>query len=258
MNRITQLFNEKRNNILSIFITAGYPNLNDLPEILLALQESGVDMIEIGMPFSDPTADGPIIQHSNTIAIENGMTIQLLFEQLSTIRESIHVPLILMGYINPALQFGFDNFLEQAKNVGIDGVIIPDLPMYEYENIYKQSFEKNGLENIFLITPQTANERILKIDSISNSFIYVVSSHTITGTNVNIEEQQKDYFERLKTLKLKNPTVIGFGIKDASTFKFATQHANGAIIGSAYIKQMENSKNIKKDTNDFVKSILSN
>ena len=184
--------------------------------------------------------------------------IQLLFEQLSNIRDSIHVPLILMGYINPALQFGFDNFLEQAKNVGIDGVIIPDLPMYEYENIYKQSFEKNGLENIFLITPQTANERILKIDSISNSFIYVVSSHTITGTNVNIEEQQKDYFERLKTLKLKNPTVIGFGIKDASTFKFATLHANGAIIGSAYIKQMENSKNIQNDTNDFVKSILAN
>jgi tryptophan synthase alpha chain len=255
MNRIQKLFKEKKENILSIFITAGYPHLNDLPQILEALQENGVDMVEIGMPFSDPTADGPTIQYSNTIAIQNGMTIQTLFNQLKNIREKIHIPLVLMGYINPALQYGFKNFLKEASNVGIDGVIIPDLPMYEYENMYQSSFKENGIENIFLITPQTSNERVLQIDSISDSFIYVVSTHSITGTNINLEAQQATYFNRLKTLRLKNPTVIGFGIKDRNTFELACRNANGAIIGSAFVKYIEKASNMKESIQEFIKGI---
>lgn len=255
MNRIQKLFKEKKENILSIFITAGFPHLNDLPQILEALQENGVDMVEIGMPFSDPTADGPTIQYSNTIAIQNGMTIQTLFNQLKNIREKIHIPLVLMGYINPALQYGFKNFLKEASNVGIDGVIIPDLPMYEYENMYQSSFKENGIENIFLITPQTSNERVLQIDSISDSFIYVVSTHSITGTNINLEAQQATYFNRLKTLRLKNPTVIGFGIKDRNTFELACRNANGAIIGSAFVKYIEKASNMKESIQEFIKGI---
>lgn len=255
MNRIQKLFKEKKENILSIFITAGFPHLNDLPQILEALQENGVDMVEIGMPFSDPTADGPTIQYSNTIAIQNGMTIQTLFNQLKNIREKIHIPLVLMGYINPALQYGFKNFLKEASNVGIDGVIIPDLPMYEYENMYQSSFKENGIENIFLITPQTSNERVLQIDSISDSFIYVVSTHSITGTNINLEAQQATYFNRLKTLRLKNPTVIGFGIKDRNTFELACRNANGAIIGSAFVKYIEQASNMKESIQEFIKGI---
>jgi len=256
MNRIQKLFKEKKDNILSIFITAGYPHLNDLPIILEALQENGVDMVEIGMPFSDPTADGSTIQYSNTIAIKNGMTIQHLFEQLEAIREKIHIPLILMGYINPALQFGFEKFLQAANNVGIDGIIIPDLPMYEYENIYLQTFKQNNIENIFLITPQTSNERIQKIDNITNSFIYVVSTHSITGTNIDLTAQQESYFDKFKTLNLKNPTIIGFGIKDKETFDIARKNANGAIIGSAFIKHIEHSTNLKESIKQFIGDIL--
>lgn len=255
MNRIQKLFKEKKENILSIFITAGYPHLNDLPQILVALQENGIDMVEIGMPFSDPTADGPTIQYSNTIAIQNGMTIQNLFNQLENIREKIHIPLVLMGYINPALQYGFKNFLKEAALVGIDGVIIPDLPMYEYENMYQSSFKENGIENIFLVTPQTSNERVLQIDSISDSFIYVVSTHSITGTNIDLEAQQATYFNRLKQLNLKNPTVIGFGIKDRNTFELACKNANGAIIGSAFVKHIEQASNLKENIQEFIKGI---
>jgi tryptophan synthase alpha chain len=255
MNRINRLFKEKNKGILSLFITAGYPKLDDLPLILEALQNNGVDMVEIGMPFSDPTADGPTIQHSNTIAINNGMTIKLLFEQLKNIREKIHIPLILMGYLNPALQYGFEQFLAEANRVGIDGVIIPDLPMYEYENMYQPTFEQNNLQNIFLITPQTSNERIQKIDAISDSFIYVVSTHSVTGTDIDLAAQQENYFNRLKRLNLKNPTVIGFGIKDKHTFDTACQNANGAIIGSAFVKHIEHSDNLNADIKDFVAGI---
>lgn len=254
-NRIQQLFKQKENNILSVFITAGYPTVEALPEILKALQSNGVDMVEIGMPFSDPTADGPVIQHSNTIAINNGMTIKLLFEQLKDIRKDIHIPLVLMGYINPALQFGFDNFLASAKDCGIDGVIIPDLPIYEYEHIYGNLFKKHDLQNIFLITPQTSNERIQKIDQISNSFIYVVSTHAITGANIDLEAQQEAYFDRIKSLRLRNPTVIGFGIKDKDTLAFAHKNANGAIIGSAFVKALENQQNISESVADFIQQL---
>ncbi len=257
MNRIKALFQQKQNNILSVFCTAGYPEINSLVPILEALQESGVDMVEIGMPFSDPTADGPVIQYSNTIAIDNGMMLKVLFQQLKGIRAKIHIPLVLMGYINPAMQYGMENFLRDAHNCGIDGIIIPDLPMYEYEQIYKNLFEKYQLENIFLITPQTSPERIQKIDELSNSFIYVVSSNSITGGKSNIADVQIQYFQRIKDMQLKNPTVIGFGIKDKSTFDTACMYANGAIIGSAFVQAIDKSKDLKNDVSNFIKQIKS-
>jgi len=251
MNRIKALFQQKQNNILSVFCTAGYPEINSLVSILETLQESGVDMVEIGMPFSDPTADGPVIQYSNTIAIDNGMMLKVLFQQLKGIRAKIHIPLVLMGYINPAMQYGMENFFNEAHNCGIDGIIIPDLPMYEYEQIYKKQFEKYQLENIFLITPQTSPERIQKIDELSNSFIYVVSSNSITGGKSNIADAQIQYFQRIKDMQLKNPTVIGFGIKDKSTFDTACMYANGAIIGSAFVQAIDKSKDLKNDVSNF-------
>lgn len=257
MNRIKALFQQKQNNILSVFCTAGYPEINSLVSILETLQESGVDMVEIGMPFSDPTADGPVIQYSNTIAIDNGMMLKVLFQQLKGIRAKIHIPLVLMGYINPAMQYGMENFFNEAHNCGIDGIIIPDLPMYEYEQIYKKQFEKYQLENIFLITPQTSPERIQKIDELSNSFIYVVSSNSITGGKSNIADAQIQYFQRIKDMQLKNPTVIGFGIKDKSTFDTACVYANGAIIGSAFVQAIDKSKDLKNDVSNFIKQIKS-
>lgn len=255
MNRLENLFKQKNKNILSVFCTAGFPELNSIVPVLEELQSNGVDLIEIGMPFSDPTADGPVIQYSNTIAINNGMMLKVLFEQLKGIRAKVHIPLILMGYINPALQYGFDNFLRDAHACGIDGIIIPDLPMYEYEAFYKEKFEQYKLQNIFLVTPQTAEQRIRKIDDLSNAFIYIVSSNAITGGNASIEQEQQNYFQRIKDMQLKNPTLIGFGIKDKETFDTACKYANGAIIGTAFIKTIDNSKDIKQDIKAFINSI---
>ena len=256
MNRIQQLFQRKNKNVLSVFCTAGYPQLNSLPGILQELQKNGVDLVEIGMPFSDPTADGPTIQYSNNIAIKNGMTLEVLFDQLKNIRNQIHIPLVLMGYINPALQFGFEQFLQKARECGIDGIIIPDLPMYEYETMYASLFHKYNIENIFLITPQTTTERVRKIDSLSNSFIYTVSTHSITGSNIDFSDTQKKYFERIQAMGLKNPLIAGFGIRDKYTFDFACSFLNGAIIGSAFVKSIENSKDLKNDIRAFVHSII--
>lgn len=255
MNRINNLFQTKQKNILSVFCTAGFPELNSIVPVLEELQNNGVDMVEIGMPFSDPTADGPVIQYSNTIAINNGMKLKVLFEQLKGVRAKIHIPLVLMGYINPALQYGIDNFLDDASACGIDGVIIPDLPLYEYENFYKNKFEEHHLKNIFLITPQTSEERIRRIDAISDAFIYIVSSNAITGGNANIEDQQEKYFDRIKNMQLKNPTMIGFGIRDKKTFDTASKYANGAIIGTAFINAIDKSKNLKEDIQKFIQSI---
>lgn len=255
MNRIKALFQTKQTNVLSVFCTAGYPELTSIIPVLEALQENGVDMVEIGMPFSDPTADGPVIQYSNTIAINNGMMLKVLFEQLKEIRNTIHIPLVLMGYINPALQYGIDNFLRDAQACGIDGIIIPDLPLYEYETFYREKFEQYGLQNIFLVTPQTQAERIHKIDSLSDAFVYIVSSNAITGGNSDIAEAQKTYFSRIKEMHLRNPTVIGFGIKDKSTFATACEYANGAIIGSAFIQAIDRSTDIKKDIRTFIQQI---
>ncbi len=255
MNRIKKLFSEKNSNVLSIYFTAGFPGLNDTNEILSSLQKHGADLIEIGMPYSDPLADGPVIQQSSTAALQNGITIKKLFEQLTGCRNSIHLPLILMGYLNPVLQYGIEEFCRDACKAGIDGIILPDLPMHEYETEYKKLFEKYNLDFVFLVTPETSEKRIRKIDSVTKGFIYAVSSSSITGTTRNIGAQE-NYFQRLEKMKLKNPILIGFGIKDHQTFSQACKHTAGAIIGTAYIKAIQNSVNIEIDTSKFLNSIL--
>lgn len=256
MNRIDKLFQDKKNNILSIYFTAGHPEVNSTPEILVQLEKSGVNMVEIGMPFSDPLADGPVIQDSSTKALKNGMNIKLLFEQLKDIRSKVNIPLLLMGYLNPVLHFGVENFCAKCQEVGIDGVILPDLPLDEYEQHYKAIFEKYDLRFIFLITPQTSDERIRMIDSISKGFIYMVSSSSTTGVKTAIAEKQLEYFKRIRAMQLKNPLVIGFGISNKETFANACQYANGAIIGSAFVKKMNESSDYIKDTDNFIQQIL--
>lgn len=255
MNRINALFQKKEKNILSIFITAGFPKIDSLSQILSTLQHEGVDMIEIGMPFSDPTADGPTIQYSNTIAIENGMTLHVLFEQLQGIRDKINIPLILMGYLNPVMQFGIENFLLKSAEIGIDGVIIPDLPMYEYKTSFKTFFDKNGIKNIFLITPQTSCERIREIDEESDAFIYAVSTYSITGTDVQFTTQQDKYFQRIKDLNLKNPLIMGFGIRDKKTLQYAFMHTKGGIIGSSFVKHIETATDISGSIHSFIQNL---
>lgn len=255
MNRIKKLFQEKKNNIFSVFITAGYPQLDSLLPILEELQANGVDMVEIGMPFSDPIADGPTIQMSNTIALENGMNMHLLFEQLKNLREKIHIPVILMGYVNPAMQYGFHEFLKSSKEVGVDGLIIPDLPLREYKEFYIDDFKANDLQNVFLVTPQTSKEKIQLIDSLSDSFIYVVSTFSITGSKNEFTQEQLDYFKRVSDMNLKNPCVVGFGIHNKTTYAQACQYLNGAIIGSAFITALKDSKDVRDTTKAFVQSI---
>jgi tryptophan synthase alpha chain len=256
MNRIDQLFQDKKNKILSVYFTAGYPEPDSAPEILQHLQKSGVDLVEIGMPFSDPLADGPVIQESSTIALKGGMSVKKLFSQLKNIRNSVDIPLILMGYLNPVMQFGIEKFCEACRETGIDGVILPDLPVDEYQQHYHQYFEANGLRFIFLITPQTTNERIKLIDSISKGFIYMVSSASTTGVKSAIAEKQIEYFERVKSLQLKNPLMIGFGISNKVTFERACSYANGAIIGSAFIKALSEEGPLEKKVKRFVKTIV--
>ena len=255
MNRLDKLFAAKNNNVLNMYCTAGYPHLNSTTEVIAALQNSGADIIELGMPYSDPLADGEVIQQSSAVALQNGMTIEVLFEQLKDIRSTIHLPIILMGYMNPILQFELEKFCAAAKEVGIDGVILPDLPMYEFETMYKPIFDKNDLKFVFLVTPETGEERIRKIDSLCSGFLYAVSSSSTTGKNKAIEGQE-DYFKKLQQLNLKNPILVGFGIKDKATFASACKYTNGAIIGSAYIKALENTNNVNQTTKDFVNSVL--
>lgn len=235
MNRINLKLQENK-KLLSIYFTAGFPNLNDTVSIIQELENSGVDMIEIGLPFSDPLADGPTIQESSTIALQNGMTTKLLFEQLKEIRKSVAIPLLIMGYFNPILQFGVERFCQKCAEVGIDGVIIPDLPLTAFEQEYKTVFEHFNLKNIFLITPQTSEERIRKIDSLTDSFIYMVSSSSTTGSQNTFGENQKKYFDRIAKMELKNPQIVGFGISDKVTFQQATEGQKGAIIGSGFVK----------------------
>ncbi|MDA8973204.1 tryptophan synthase subunit alpha [bacterium] len=234
-NRInTRMADPKK--VLSIYFTAGYPEKEDTTKVLQQLQDSGVDLVEIGLPFSDPLADGPTIQDSSTTALKNGMSTQLLFDQLKDIRKSIHIPLIIMGYFNPMLQYGVDAFLKECAQIGIDGIIMPDLPLAEYKQHYAAMYEKYGIKNIFLITPQTSDARIREIDKASDSFIYLVSTASVTGSKSGFGPEQEAYFERIANMKLKNPLVVGFGIHDEHTFTQATKHTSGAIIGSAFIK----------------------
>ena len=237
MNRIEKkMISEEK--LLSIYFTAGYPSINDTVKIIEDLERNGVDMIEIGLPFSDPLADGPTIQKSSTAALQNGMTTEKLFTQLKDIRETISIPLIIMGYFNPMLQYGVEAFCAKCKAVGIDGCIIPDLPVEVYQKDYQAIFEKYGLINVFLITPQTSEKRIRFIDSVSKGFIYMVSSASVTGSGQGFGNAQTNYFDRISKLKLNNPQVVGFGIKDAKSFQQATKTAKGAIIGSAFIQSL--------------------
>lgn len=256
MNRIDQLFQNKPKDILNVYCTAGYPSLNDTVAIVEALQQSGADMVELGMPFSDPLADGPVIQESSTRAIKNGMRISVLFEQLKGLRDKVSIPLILMGYMNPVMQFGVENFLAKCAETGVDGLILPDLPMDEYESEYKPLFEKYGLHNIFLVTPETSEARIRRIDGVSKGFVYAVSSSSTTGKDKDMGHQEA-YFQRLKAMGLRNPVLIGFGIKDSKTFREACRHSNGAIIGSAFVKAIENSANLQATVKEFVAGIKS-
>jgi len=251
-NRITSLFEKKDEKILSIYFTAGYPELNDTLKIISQLEKSGADLVEIGMPFSDPVADGPVIQQSSEEALKNGMTIHLLFEQLKRIRKSVSIPLILMGYLNPVMQYGIEDFCKKCKEIGIDGTIIPDLPLEIYETEYKEIFEQNSLSNIFLVTPQTSDERIRKIDKLSTGFIYMVSSSSTTGVKGAVNEEQVAYFERIRAMNLRSKRLIGFGISDRSSFEKSSGYANGAIIGSAFIKALEGKETIETKVKEFM------
>ena len=225
-------------------------------EVMKSLQESGADMIELGMPYSDPLADGPVIQASSTVALKNGMTMKRLFEQLRDFRKTIHLPVLLMGYMNPILQFGFETFCTDASFVGIDGLILPDLPEYEFESEYGKIIKQSGLDFVFLVTPETSEERVRKLDSLSTGFLYAVSSSSTTGKDKKMEEVTT-YLDRLRKLKLKNPIMVGFGIKDKHSFQAACKSAEGAIIGTAYIKALEKDKNVQVATRNFLSTILS-
>jgi len=255
MNRIDKLFQDKKNNVLSIYFTAGHPNLDSTATIIKNLSRAGVDMIEIGMPFSDPIADGPVIQRSSYVALKNGMNLNVLFEQLKDIRKTIDIPLLLMGYLNPVIQFGIEKFCASCQKIGIDGIIIPDLPLDIFKSDYKPVFKKYGLYNIFLITPQTSDARIKLIDESSLGFLYMVAASSITGMRGGFEKYQEDYFNRVNNMNLKSPTIIGFGISDSSTFQTACQHSRGAIIGSAFVKTLEEEGDISKNINEFINSI---
>lgn len=239
MNSIQQVFTNKENNNLSIFFTAGFPNLNDTTEIIKGLGDNGVDFIEVGLPYSDPLADGPTIQNSSSVALKNGINLDIVFEQLNTIKDTNKTPLVLMGYVNQIIQYGEHKFCEAVQKCGIDTVIIPDLPMVAYESHYKKLFDQYGITNVFLITPHTSDDRIRKIDELSDGFIYMVASSSITGAKGEISQAQIDYFERIKAMNLNNKLIIGFGISNKSTFDKACAYGNGAIIGSAFINSLE-------------------
>ncbi len=238
MSRLKELFQHKK-NILSIYYTAGYPGLNDTVKLAETLEQSGADLLEIGFPYSDPVADGPTIQASSKQSLDQGMDLKLLFEQLKALRSKVTIPVLLMGYVNPVLQFGVENFCKACVEVGVDGCIVPDLPMVEYEEFYQTTFKENGLSNIFLVTPQTSPERIRKIDALSNGFIYLLSSSATTGQHLQVSEDTQTYFSRIADMKLNNPIMIGFGINSKETFDKACQYANGAIIGSAFVKALD-------------------
>ena len=255
MNRISALFSQATEPILNVYTTAGFPHFEDTMTVLNALQKGGVDIIEVGMPYSDPVADGETIQLSNQAALEQGMSVAHLFEQLKDMRKSITVPVLLMGYINPVLQYGVEAFCAKCAEVGVDGLILPDLPMVEYEASYKAIFEKYGLYNILLITPQTNDERIRHIDSVSKGFIYMVSSASTTGAKTGISADQEVYFSRIAAMNLQNPRLIGFGISDHESFLKASKNASGAIIGSAFVKMIAQAKDLQAEIVDFVQSI---
>ena len=254
MNRLNELFQNKKEPVLSIYFTAGYPNLNSTLDIAEAIEKAGVDFMEIGFPYSDPLADGPVIQNSSQKALQNGMNLKILFEQLKDLRKRVSIPVLLMGYVNPVLQYGVENFCNSCSEVGVDGVIVPDLPMVEYETLYRDNFLDNKLSNIFLVTPQTSEERVRKIDELSNGFIYLLSSSSTTGKNLRVSDEAEAYFSRIAEMKLKNPTMIGFGISDAKSFNKAAEYTRGAIVGSAFVKFLD-TENAMERIPEFIQSI---
>lgn len=257
VNRISTLFAEKKKNLLSIFTTAGYPRLDSTIAVVKALEKSGADLVEIGIPFSDPVADGPVIQESNSIALGNGITLQKILEQVRELRQSCKIPIVLMGYLNPVMQFGVERFCEEASQAGVDGIILPDLPFDEYDLVYRSLFEAHGLAMIFLISPTTSVERIQQIDHISRGFIYAVSASSTTGVKEDFSPEQIAYFERLSTMKLTNPLLIGFGISNHQTLSTACRYAAGAIVGSAFVSKIKDSADIDGDVTQFIQRIKS-
>lgn len=239
MNRINNLFQTKKNGILSVYFTAGFPQRDDTVNILRTLADKGIDMVEVGIPFSDPMADGPVIQEASTTALRNGMSLHLLFEQLKDIRKEVNIPILLMGYLNPIMQYGFDNFCRSCAEIGLDGAIIPDLPYADFIADYKDTAERYDLKIIMLITPETSEERIRLIDTHTSGFIYMVSSAATTGTQKNFDEEKQAYFHRINQMGLQNPRLIGFGISNKATFKAASENASGAIIGSRFIQLLK-------------------
>jgi tryptophan synthase alpha chain len=255
MSRLSELFARKKSNVLNVYCTAGFPELNSTLPVMKALQQHGADLIELGMPYSDPLADGPVIQASGAKALQNGMTIATLFEQLQGFRNEVTVPVVLMGYLNPLLQYGFEKFCAKAAEVGVDGLIIPDIPMFEYEKEYAAVLKKYGLDFIFLVTPETSDERVKQLDALSTGFLYAVSSSSITGSDKDFSPVEA-YLQRLQSLGLKNPVLVGFGIKDKATFDAAAKYSNGAIIGSAYIKALDSNSNVETATKEFLRGIV--
>ena len=253
MNSIKNIFQEKDKNVLSIYFTSGFPKLDDTTKVISELENSGVDFIEVGLPYSDPLADGPTIQDSSQKALMNGINLDIIFEQLDAIKNTNKTPLVLMGYLNQMIKYGEDKFCKKVKDCGIDTVIIPDLPMIEYENHYQELFKNYGITNVFLITPNTSDDRIRKIDSLTNAFIYVVASASITGAKGEISKGQIDYFNRINAMKLQSKLVVGFGISDKKTFSTACEYMNGAIIGSAFIKNL--AANGVSSTQNFIKGL---
>ncbi len=253
-NRLTELFEKKKKGLLNIYFTAGFPKLEDTMTIIKALEEAGADMIEIGMPYSDPLADGPTIQESNIVALDGGMTLKVLFRQLETLRTVTQLPIMLMGYLNPVMQYGVEAFCKKAAECGVDGVILPDMPLDEYLKEYKEMFEQNNLSNVFLVTPHTSEARMRLIDENTQGFIYVVSTDSTTGNAKDITGAES-YFKRVESYKLKSPKMIGFNVKDNASYTFASTYADGAIIGSAFIKAIADSKDLKGDVTKFVKMV---
>ncbi|WP_462318035.1 tryptophan synthase subunit alpha [Marinilabilia sp.] len=254
MEKLQALFKQKK-DLLSVYFTAGFPNIDSTLPVLKALEEGGADFVEIGMPYSDPLADGPVIQNSSTVALKNGMSLKVLFEQLKDVKKSVKIPMILMGYFNPVLKFGVEEFIEQCKEVGISGMIIPDLPYETYIEKYEKLFTENGISNIFLITPQTPDDRIKNLDKASTSFIYMVSSAAVTGARDGLSPKQVEYFERVNSMGLNTPRMVGFGISNHESYKEVCQYAHGAIVGSAFIKHLESNGDDHEGIVGFIKKL---